>query len=105
MKRVGDFVFTIAILIGIPILVFLGAAFVFSAFGLVQGESDSAVMWRWAIWGLSFIGFLLACDWRRKKHRARSSSGLPFEIVVSVICGLGFMIVLLLALYAIGGAH
>jgi hypothetical protein len=106
MNRLGGFLFGVALLIGIPVSVFFGATFVAGALGLVQGESFAALLWRWAIFGLSFISFLLACDWRRKKHRAMSSSGLLAEVIVSVVCGFAFMIVLLLlALYAVGGVH
>ncbi len=95
--------FGVAILAATPILVFVGAAFVAAQIPLLQGSSFASYLGRWAILGVSFVSFLMACMWRRK-HRSSSSSLFPAEVIVSIIFGVGFMVILFLALYAAIGA-
>ena len=99
----GDFVFGVALLAATPIFVFLGSVFIAAQISVFEGYRFTDYLGRWAILGISFTSFLLACVWRRK-HRRIPSSVFPFEVILSVICGFGFMVVLLFALYAAGGA-
>ena len=103
LAHTGDFVFGVALLGATPILVFIGTAFVAAQLSLFEGYRFADYLGRWAILGISFTSFLLACMWRRN-HRRIPSSMFPVEVIVSIICGVGFMFVLLLALYAAGGA-
>jgi len=103
LANLGDFVFGVALLAATPILVFIGAAFVAAQISLFEGYRFTDYLGRWAILGISFTSFLLACMWRRK-HRGIPSSVFPVEVIVSVVCGVGFMFVLPLTWYAAGGA-
>jgi hypothetical protein len=103
LQNLGDFVFGVALLAATPIFVFIVAAFVAAQISLFEEYRFTDYLGRWAILGISFTSFLLACMWRRK-HRRLPSSVFPVEVVVSIICGLGFMFLLLLAWYAAGGA-
>lgn len=101
--NLGDFIFGVALLTATPIFVFIGAVFVTARIGLFEGYTFTDYLGRWALLGISFVSFLVACMWRRK-HRRIADSVFPVEVIVSIICGVGFMFVLLLAFYAVGGA-
>jgi hypothetical protein len=103
LERTGDFAFGVALLAATPIFVFIGVGLIAAQVPLVQGERFAGVVVRWALLGISFASYLFACKWR-KKHRRISTSIFPWEVVTSIICGFGFMFVLVLALWAAGGA-
>jgi hypothetical protein len=103
LEHFEDFIFGVLLLAVTPILVFIATSFLASKMSLFEGYSFGDYVGRWAVLGVSFTGFLLACIWR-KKHRRIPNSMFPFEVVTSIIFGVGFMIVLLTTLYAAGGA-
>ena len=73
LEHAGDFVFGVALLAATPILVFVGTVFVAAKIPLFEGYRVADYVGRWAILGISFTGFLLACMWRKKHRRIPSS--------------------------------
>lgn len=103
LAHFGDFVLGVALLGATPILVFTGCTFIETQISLFEGDTLGDFLGRRATFGISFLSFILACRWRRT-HRRIPISAFPLEVILSVICGLGFMYVLLLSLWAVGGA-
>ena len=105
LNYTGDLIYGVVLLGAIPVLVYVGAEFVASHLFAADFERDQigARLVRWTILAISFLSFLLACRWRRS-HRRGPVSTFPLEVTLSVKCGFAYMVALILALYAAGGA-
>ena len=105
IERIANFTFSLLVIAATPIVVFICGIILLSFF-FGSGSEEQSVPKTFCLWvllGLSVYSFVLACRWRIRQHK-NSVRTAPTVIVVGLLAGLGFIVVVLLALNALAHA-